>query len=149
VQCREEPRQLQAGVIPVDGADDLEQARPSDTPRDQDERVSAARGHLGQERDSRLARERLQDADLVQDEPRGGLGPRELHDVVLAEGRARHVPSRVIAAGQVRDGDGQPAQPWRDGPQCLRHGGRRWLRKPRRCHSPTATFVPPVTAITL
>ena len=77
----EEPRDLPPGVIPVDGVGDLEQARPAHAPGDQDHRVGAARDHLGQKRDGRIARERRQDAYLVQEAPRGRRGrPQGLRD---------------------------------------------------------------------
>ena len=130
VQHREEPRDLHAGIIQVDGVCDREQARPGHAPRDHDQRVRAASDHLGQVRDGGLARERLQDADLPQDAPCGGLRPCELHEEILAEGRTRRLPHRVVLTGRIRDVDRQPAQFRHDGPQCLRDGGRRGPAKP-------------------
>jgi hypothetical protein len=134
VQCREELRDLHPGVVAVGGAGDLEQARPVHAPRDEDQRVGAAGDHLGQERDGGVARECLQDADLVQDAPGGGLRPCELHEEVRAEGGVQRLELRVVPAGQVRDVNRQPAQFRCQGPQCPRDGGRGGLGEP--VHAP-------------
>lgn len=73
VQGRQEPRELAGRVIWADLVHDREQACPGYPPGDQDQRAGPGGHYLGQVRDRRLDRERLQHPDLVQHEPCRGL----------------------------------------------------------------------------
>jgi hypothetical protein len=80
VQSGQEARELPAGTIPVDQADDFEQRYPRHEPGDQEHGVGAAGNDVGQERDPWCARERGQHVNLTRQAKRGRTRPGKFHD---------------------------------------------------------------------